>query len=91
MPAQLVLIACGFTGPEHSVFEAVGVPVATEGRPLPVMASEGSHLAARVDGVAADAAPVYVAGDARSGSLLVVSAMADSLACAAEVAETLGL
>ena len=47
----------------------------------------GSHLAARVDGVAADAAPVYVAGDARNGSSLVVSAMADSLACAAEVAE----
>ena len=40
VPAQLVLIACGFTGPEHSVFEAVGVPVATAGRPLPVMASE---------------------------------------------------
>ena len=38
----------------------------------------GSHLAARVDGVAADAAPVYVAGDARNGSSLVVSAMADS-------------
>ena len=91
VPAQLVLIACGFTGPEHSVFEAVGVPAARAGRPLPVMASEGSHLAARVDGVAADAAPVYVAGDARNGSSLVVSAMADSLACAAEVAEALGL
>ena len=91
VPAQLVLIACGFTGPEHSVFEAVGVPVATAGRPLPVMASEGSHLAARVDGVAADAAPVYVAGDARNGSSLVVSAMADTLACAAEVAEALRL
>ena len=55
------------------------------------MASEGSHLAARVDGVAADAAPVYVAGDARNGSSLVVSAMADALACAAEVAEALAL
>ena len=91
VPAQLVLIACGFTGPEHSVFDAVGVPVATAGRSLPVMAAEGSHLAARVDGVAADAAPVYVAGDARNGSSLVVSAMADSLACVAEVAEALGL
>ena len=91
VPAQLVLIACGFTGPERSVFDAVGVPVATAGRPLPVMASEGSHLAARVDGVAADAAPVYVAGDARNGSSLVVSAMADALACAAEVAEALAL
>ena len=71
-----MLIACGFTGPEHSVFDAVSVPVATAGRPLPV---------------AADAAPVYVAGDARNGSSLVVSAMADALACAAEVAEALEL
>ena len=91
VPAQLVLIACGFTGPEHSVFDAVGVPVATAGRPLPVMAAEGSHLAVRGEGVAADAAPVYVAGDARNGSSLVVSAMADSLACAAEVADALEL
>ena len=91
VPAQLVLIACGFTGPEHGVFDAVGVPVATAGRPLPVMATEGSHLAARVDGVAADAAPVYVAGDARNGSSLVVNAMADALACAAEVADALEL
>ena len=74
VPAQLVLIACGFTGPEHGVFDAVG-----------------SHLAARVDGVAAGATPVYVAGDARNGSSLVVSAMADALACAAEVAEALEL
>ena len=91
VPAQLVLIACGFTGHEHGVFDAVGVPVATAGRPLPVMAAEDSHLAARVDGVAADAAPVDVAGDARNGSSLVVTAMADALACAAEVAEALEL
>ena len=91
VPAQLVLIACGFTGPEHGVFDAVGVPVATAGRPLPVMAAEGSHLAARTEGVAADAAPVYVAGDARNGSSLVVNAMADALACAAEVANALAL
>lgn len=38
----------------------------------------GSHLAARTEGVAADAAPVYVAGDARNGSSLVVNAMADA-------------
>lgn len=91
VPAQLVLIACGFTGPEHGVFDAVGVPVATAGRPLPVMAAEGSHLAARVGGVAVDAAPVYVAGDARNGSSLVANAMADALACAAEVADALEL
>ena len=91
VPAQLVLIACGFTGPEHGVFDAAHVPVAAAGRPLPVMAAEGSHLAARTDGVAADATPVYVAGDARNGSSLVVNAMADALACAAEVAKALAL
>ena len=91
VPAQLVIIACGFTGPEKTVFEALDVPVAAKGRPLPVMAAEGSHRAARTEGVAAEAAPVFVAGDARNGSSLVASAMADALACAAEVAETLEL
>ena len=91
VPAQLVLIACGFTGPEKTVFDALDVPVATKGRPLPVMAAEGSHRAARTDLTAADAAPVFVAGDARNGSSLVVSSMADSIACVAEVAEYLGL
>ena len=85
MPAELVLIACGFTGPEKSVFEALGAQVATEGRPLPVMAAEGSHRAATSDG-----APVYAAGDARTGSSLVVNAMADAMACADEVAAELG-
>ena len=89
VPAQLVLIACGFTGPEKSVFEAVGVPVAEKGRPLPVMAEPGKHRCARTDG--AEGAPVYAAGDARNGSSLVVSAMADALACAGEVAAVLGL
>ena len=91
VPAQLVLIACGFTGPEHSVFDALNVPVATSGRPLPVMAESGLHRAARVGDAAEGAAPVYVAGDARNGSSLVVSAMADALACAREVAGDLGL
>ena len=91
VPAQLVLIACGFTGPEHGVFDALKVPVATQGRPLHVMAADGSHLAARGEGVATDAAPVYVAGDARNGSSLVVNAMADALACVAEVAAALDL
>ena len=89
VPAQLVLIACGFTGPEKTVFEAVGVPVAEKGRPLPVMAEPGKHRCARTDG--AEGAPVFAAGDARNGSSLVVSAMADALKCAAEVAGVLGL
>ena len=87
MDAQLVLIACGFTGPERSVFEALGGQIAAQGRPLPVMAGAGSHRVA----TAGEGAAVYAAGDARTGSSLVVSAMADALACAGEVAEALGL
>ena len=87
VPAQLVLIACGFTGPEKSVFDAFGVEPGPKGRPLPVMATPASHRAAASIG----ATPVFAAGDARNGSSLVVSAMADALACAAEVASTLKL
>lgn len=29
---QLVLVACGFAGPEGGVFDAFGVPLATQGR-----------------------------------------------------------
>ena len=74
VPAQLVLIAKGFTGPEQGALGALGV---TE---LPV---EG-HRATAVG-----ATPVFAAGDARTGSSLVVSAIADALACAAEVAAEL--
>ena len=87
--AQLVLIACGFSGPERAVYDAFGVPMAAQGRPLPVMAG-GSHRAERAQDAPAGAA-VYAAGDARNGSSLVVNAMADALACAAEVAADLGL
>jgi glutamate synthase (NADPH) small chain len=86
LDAQLVLIACGFTGPERTVMDAFGVKMAESGRPLPVMASPESHRA-----VASGKTPVFAAGDARNGSTLVVTSMADSLACAAEVAEELGL
>lgn len=98
VPAQLVLIACGFTGPEQSVFDALHVPLAQEGRPLPVMVEPTKHRCVMVEstGVGASAlsdttVPVYAAGDARNGSSLVVSAMTDARACAAEVAEDLGL
>ena len=96
--AQLVLVACGFAGPEHGVFDALGVPVATTGRPLPVMecgatgAAAATHRAELAEGAAAAGrAAVYAAGDARNGSSLVVSSMADALKCAAEVAVDLGL
>ena len=87
--AQLVLIACGFTGPKADVLSALGVELAREGRPLPVMACLRSHRAAGQKG--AGKASVYVAGDARNGSSLVVSAIADAMTCASEVAAELGL
>lgn len=89
--AQLVLVSCGFAGPEHGVFDAFGVPLATQGRALPVMAGScTSHRALRAED-AAGSATIYAAGDARNGSSLVVNAMADALKCAAEVAGDLGL
>ena len=84
LDAQLVLIACGFTGPETSVFEALGGKVATQGRPLPVTV-DGTHRLARAR------IKLFACGDARIGSTLVVTAMADALACVDEVAAELGL
>ena len=71
LPAQLVLIAMGFTGPEAAIFEALGVDVPERG---------ATHQAAE---------RIWLAGDCRSGSSLVVNAIADGLACAAEVAASL--
>lgn len=72
LPAQLVLIAMGFTGPEAAVFDALGVEAPERG---------ATHQAGE---------KVWLAGDCRSGSSLVVNAIADGLACAAEVAAALG-
>jgi glutamate synthase (NADPH/NADH) small chain len=72
LPAQLVLIAMGFAGPEAAVFEALGVEMPGRG---------SAHRAGD---------RVWLAGDCRSGSSLVVNAIADGLACAAEVAAALG-
>lgn len=84
IPAQLVLIACGFTGPQRSVYDALGVDVdSVRGGVRPRLAEAGSHL------TVSDA--VYATGDARNGSTLVVTAISDGLACAGEVAADLGL
>lgn len=83
-PAQLVLIACGFTGPERAVYEALGCEVSeARGGIRPVV--DGHRVAG------GKGAPVFAAGDAKSGSSLVVSAIADAMACAGEVASELGL
>jgi len=85
LPAQLVLLAMGFTGPERSVLDALGVEVTDfRGGARPVIADLSGHLAS-----SSGETPVYVAGDARNGSTLVVTAISDGLACANEVAATL--
>ena len=83
IPAQLVLVACGFTGPERAVLDALGVPAGERGLPVP---GESAHRAA-----SAGDTPVFLAGDVRSGSSLVVSAIADAMACVDEVVDELGL
>lgn len=84
LPAQLVLLAMGFTGPEGGVFDALGVECASDARGLPVTVEDSHRAAAYGD------TPVFVAGDCRSGSSLVVNAIADGLACACEAADVLG-
>ena len=90
LPAQLVLIAMGFSGPEANVYEALDCQtVGFRGGVRPVCA-EGSHRVAVAEEAMAST-PVYAAGDARSGSSLVVNAIADGMSCADELAESLGL
>lgn len=83
IPAQLVVLACGFTGPERGIYDAFGAEV-TEGRGIRPVMVEGTHQVKREGST-----PVYAAGDARNGSTLVVNSLADGLACAKEVAADL--
>ena len=85
IPAQLVLLAMGFVGPEGQVFQVFGVTCSDDGRHLPLTHTD-SHRT-----ISESPIPVFVAGDCRMGSSLVANAIADGLACAAEVADTLGL
>ena len=73
LPAQLVLIAKGFTGPEGDVLAAFGIDGWKRG----------------MDGHVAQG--LYLAGDARTGSSLVVHAIAEGLEVARCVAQDLGL
>ena len=74
LPAQLVLLAIGFTGPEQGpLLEQLGVPV-----------NERSHLV-RDARYATSVPGVFVAGDAGRGQSLIVWAIAEGRACAAAV------
>jgi glutamate synthase (NADPH/NADH) small chain len=67
-PAQLVLLAMGFLGPEHPLLEQLGV-ARDEG------SSEGSNEKAAYGNYATSAPGVFAAGDARRGQSLVVWAI----------------
>ncbi|GAA1899360.1 glutamate synthase subunit beta [Streptantibioticus ferralitis] len=75
IPAQLVLLALGFSGPErdNGLVEQLGLQLTARG-----------HLARDVD-FAADAPGVFVAGDAGRGQSLIVWAIAEGRSAAAAV------
>ncbi len=74
IPADLVLIAMGFTGPEQDGFTPEMRPAATE---------RGSF--ARDDHYASTVPGVFVAGDAGRGQSLIVWAIAEGRAAAASI------
>jgi glutamate synthase (NADPH/NADH) small chain len=73
IPADLVLVALGFTGPDPVV--STGVDLATTAR--------GTFV--RDESYATDRPGVFVAGDAGRGQSLIVWAIAEGRACAAAV------
>ena len=78
IPAQLVLLAMGFTGPERSpLFEQLGVELDARGNVV------------RDETYATSRPGVFVAGDAGRGQSLIVWAIAEGRACAAAVDEYL--
>ncbi|WP_297083768.1 glutamate synthase subunit beta [uncultured Demequina sp.] len=78
IPADLVLIAMGFTGPETSLLSSQGgVSVSDRGA-----IQRGDDYATTIDGV-------FVAGDAGRGASLVVWAIAEGRAAAAAIDEYL--
>jgi glutamate synthase (NADPH/NADH) small chain len=78
IPAELVLLAMGFTGPEQdTVVSQLGVALDARGN------------VARDDSYATDVEGVFVCGDAGRGQSLIVWAIAEGRACAAGVDEFL--
>ena len=73
IPADLVLVALGFTGPDPVI--QTGTPLATTAR----------GTLARHEDYATEQPGVFVAGDAGRGQSLIVWAIAEGRACAAAV------
>ncbi|WP_153394774.1 glutamate synthase subunit beta [Ornithinicoccus halotolerans] len=78
LPAQLVLVALGFTGPDPQVLKGVEQVGVTERGTL----DRDGRYATGMDGV-------FVAGDAGRGQSLIVWAIAEGRACASAVDEYL--
>ncbi|MCR4998411.1 MAG: glutamate synthase subunit beta [Lachnospiraceae bacterium] len=74
VPCQLVLIAAGFLGSESYVTKAFGVDV-----------TERTNVKTGLDNHKTSVAGIYTAGDMHTGQSLVVKAIAEGRACAAEV------
>jgi glutamate synthase (NADPH) small chain len=75
-PADLVLLAMGFLGPERQLLDALGVELDERGN------TAAPRYATSVDGV-------FAAGDARRGQSLIVWAINEGRHCAAVVREWL--
>ncbi|HJZ35616.1 MAG TPA: glutamate synthase subunit beta [Solirubrobacterales bacterium] len=75
LPADLVLVAIGFAGPEPELPTALGIT------PDPATTTISGHRT--------DVPGVFTAGDARMGSRLTVTAIDDGRRCAREVARWL--
>ncbi|MCR5640496.1 MAG: FAD-dependent oxidoreductase, partial [Lachnospiraceae bacterium] len=74
VPCQLVLIAAGFLGSESYVTKAFGVDV-----------TERTNVKTGATDHKTSVAGVFTAGDMHTGQSLVVKAIAEGRACAAEV------
>ena len=83
IPADLVLVARGFSGPETDAFGALGIALSNGARRLPVCAGGEGSGDAQLTVAGRDG--FFVAGDCRHGASLVVNAINEGVRCAAAV------
>lgn len=81
IPADLVLVARGFAGPEYDAFGALGIAMTNGTRRLPVCVAAQGEDAFKIAGRDG----FFVCGDARHGASLVVNAIDEGLRCASAV------
>ena len=81
IPADLVLVARGFAGPEPEAFGALGIAMTNGARRLPVCIAQSGPDMFKVAGRDG----FFVCGDARHGASLVVNAIDEGMRCAADV------